>query len=267
VGGERVAAAAIAARIRLQRAARRDATRTGALAFDELGGPLVAVCGLTGGAGTSTIALALARLGAAASTAPVLVTEVDPRRAGLAVLAGRVAPYALVELAERVAHDAAPAEAFLELEPGLRLVAGSPRPFTNPEPTIISALLGEARAAHGLVIVDHGTTWTADSPILASATHTLWVVPATPHGVGRAQALFESKVLLPAGRSVEVLVATGRAGRPRVSVRALRRLARVRCERLVLVPCSDAPVHGGAAVDDAMVHAFEGLAPILRSRR
>jgi hypothetical protein len=225
------------------------------------------VCGLTGGAGTSTLAFALAHLGAAASTAPVLATEVDPTRAGLAVLAGRVAPYALVELAERVAHDAAPAETFLELEPGLRLVAASPRAHTNPEPTIISALLGEARAAHGLVIVDHGATWTADSPILASATHTLWVVPATPHGLARAQALFESGVMPPAGRSVEALVATGHEGQPRVSVRALRHLARVRCERLVLVPCSDAPVRGGAAIDDAIVHALEGLAPILRSRR
>jgi hypothetical protein len=262
-----VAAAAVAARIGLPRVARRKATRAEALAFDELGGPLAAVCGVTGGAGTSTIALALSRLAAAASTAPVLLTEVDATRAGLAVLAGRAAPHALVELAERVARDAAPAETFVELEPGLRLVAASPRLYTNTDPTIISALLGEARAAHGLVIVDHGTMWTGDSPVLASATHTLWVVPATPHGVGRAQALFESEVLLPAGRSVEALVATGHAARPRVSVRALRRLARVRCERLVLVPCSDAPVRGGAAVDDAMVHALEGLAPTLRSRR
>jgi hypothetical protein len=227
----------------------------------------VAVCGVTGGAGTSTFALALGRLAAADSTAPVLLTEADATRAGLLALAGRAAPHALVELAERVAHDTAPAETFLELEPGLRLVAATPRPNRNPEPTILSALLGEARAAHGLVIVDHGTTWTADSPILASATHTLWVVPATPQGLARAHALFDSDVLPPAGRSVEALVATGHACHRRVSVRALRRLARVRCERLVLVPCSDASARGEAAVDDAIVHALEGLAPILRSRR
>jgi hypothetical protein len=221
------------------------------------------VCGLTGGAGTSTIALALGRLAAAASAAPVLLTEADPTRAGLAVLTGRAAPHPLVELARRVAHDAAPAQTFLELEPGLRLVAASPRWCASPEPAAVSALLGEAHAAHGLVIVDHATTWTTDSPILASATHTLWVVPATPHGLARARALFDSDVLPPGGRSVEALVAIAHAGRPRVSVRALRRLAGARCERLVLVPCSDASV----AVDDAVVRVLEGLAPTLRSGR
>ena len=45
-----MAAAAIAARIRLPRAVRGEDAGAGALAFDELGGPLAAVCGLTGGA-------------------------------------------------------------------------------------------------------------------------------------------------------------------------------------------------------------------------
>ena len=61
MGGERMGAAAIAARIPLQRAARRDRAIESGLVFDELGGPLVAVCGLAGGAGVSTLALLLAR--------------------------------------------------------------------------------------------------------------------------------------------------------------------------------------------------------------
>ena len=160
-------AAAIAARIRLPRAARRDRAIASALAFDELGGPLVAVCGLAGGAGASTLALLLARQAAASSAAPVLLTEADPLRGGLAALAGHAAPHPLVELAQRVAEDAAPAETFLELEPGLRLVAAAPRRRETPDPEAVRALLGEARAAHGLVIVDCGTTWAADNPTLS----------------------------------------------------------------------------------------------------
>ncbi|HEX5926038.1 MAG TPA: hypothetical protein VFY45_19565, partial [Baekduia sp.] len=78
------------------------------LAFDELGGPLVAVCGLAGGAGTSTVTFALAQQAAATSTAPMLLTEADPLRAGLGVLAGNMSPHPLAELARRVAEDAAP---------------------------------------------------------------------------------------------------------------------------------------------------------------
>lgn len=241
--------------------------RAEALAFDELGGPVVAVCGVTGGAGTSTLALALGRLAAAASTTPVLVTEADPARAGLAVLAGRVTPHPLVELAQRVAHDAAPAETFVELDPGLRLIAATPRQHLAVEPPAVGALLVEARAAHGLVIVDHSVTWTTESPVLASATHTLWVVPATPHGLARAQALFDSDAAPPVGRSVEALVAIGHAGRPRVGVRTFRRLAHARCERLVLVPHSDALMRGSGDVDAAVVGALEGLAPTLRNGR
>src|SRR4051812_46351343 len=120
-------AAAIAARFRLPHAARRDRAIASTLAFDEPGGPLVAVCALAGGAGASTLAVLLARQAAASSEAPVLLTEADPRCGGLAALAGQAAPHSLVELAQRVAEDAAPAETFLELEPGLRLVAAAPR--------------------------------------------------------------------------------------------------------------------------------------------
>src|SRR5436305_1368767 len=65
------------------------------LAFERLGGPLVAVCGLAGGAGTTTLALALARQAARESALPV-----PPRAAGSAT--GDPAPRRrLRELAER----------------------------------------------------------------------------------------------------------------------------------------------------------------------
>ena len=94
-----MAAAAIAARLPFPRAARAGHAGERALAFDTVGGPVVAVCGLTGGAGTSTLALLLARLAASDSTAPILLAETDPMRAGLAVLTGRATPRPLVALA------------------------------------------------------------------------------------------------------------------------------------------------------------------------
>lgn len=65
-----MAAAAIAARVGVLRSTPRRSAKMAALAFDEPGGPLVAVCGLAGGAGTSTLALTLARHAAAVSTGP-----------------------------------------------------------------------------------------------------------------------------------------------------------------------------------------------------
>lgn len=257
-------AAAIAARIRLPRAAAREQARPSGLAFDELGGPVIAVCALVGGAGASTLALTLARHASAASAAPVLVTEADPLRAGLTVLTGQVTPHPFLELAQRVADDAAPAETFVELDAGLRLVAARPQICAPPDAGAVLALLDQARAAHGLVVVDCSTTWTASSPILAAATHTLWSVPASPVGVARARAILDSDVMPPAGRTTEVLVATAQSGRPAVNVRTLRRLAARRCERLVLIPHSDAALRGERVVDDSVARALAGLASTLR---
>lgn len=260
-------AAAIAGRIQLPRTKARADVDIAGLAFDGLGGPLVAVCGLVGGVGASTLAFTLAQHAAAASSAPVLVTEADPLRAGLAVLAGTMSPHPLAELARLVAEDAAPPQTFLELEPGLRLVAARPQQCAVPEPKAVGALLGEARAAHGLVVVDHATGWTAASPILAAATHILWTVPASGAGLTRAQALFDSDVMPKVGGAAEVMVAIAHIGRPSVSVRALRRLAASRCERLILVPHNDAAARGERLVDESVTRALAGLAPSLRDRR
>jgi hypothetical protein len=260
-------AAAIAARIQRPRVVRRDRAMAPALAFDELGGPLVAVCALAGGAGASTLALLLARQAAASSAAPVLLTEADPLRGGLAAITGHAAPHPLVELAQRVAEDAAPAETFLELEPGLRLVAAAPRRCETPHPEAVRALLGEARAAHGLVIVDCGTTWAADNPTLSAATHILWCVSATPGGLAQLRLVLDSDVLPPAGRCAELLVATAQGVGPRVSVRSLRRLAGERGDRLVLIPHSDAAARGERVADEALAHAVSGIVTALRRRR
>jgi cellulose biosynthesis protein BcsQ len=259
-----VGTAAIAARVGLPRAAttRRAAART--LAFDELGGPLVAVCGLAGGAGTSTLALLLCREVAAASAAPTLLTEADARRAGLAILAGCATPRPLVVLAHEMAEERTPTDTFVELAPGLRLIAAKPHapPTTGCE--ALGALLGQARDAHGLVVVDHGMSWSMDSPVLALATHIVWAIPATPLGVEAAQARLD--VAPPAGRWREVLAATAITSKPRVSVRAVRKLARRRCEQLVLVGYDEALARGRHTTSETTLGAISALAATLRRR-
>lgn len=235
------------------------------LAFDELGGPLVAVCGLAGGAATSTLALLLAREAAAASAAPILLTEADPQRAGLCVIAGRATPRPLIGLAQELAEERAPTDTFVELDPGLRLIAAEPQAIAAVDGEALGALLDQARDAHGLAFVDCGTSWRADSPVLAHATHVVWTIPATPLGLAIGQRQLD---VAPApGRAPEILAATAITAQPRVSVRALRKLARSRCRQLVLIPHDEALAHGQRTTCDATLRAVAGMAPILRSRR
>src|SRR4051795_4560031 len=89
-------------------------------------------------AGTPTLALGRAPQAAAASAAPILLTEVDARRAGLAVLARRATPRPFVALAQELADQRTPIDTFVELAPGLRLIAAHPQ----AAPTIESEVLG-----------------------------------------------------------------------------------------------------------------------------
>src|SRR5439155_15348282 len=154
----------------------------------------------------------------------------DARRAGLAVLAGRATPRPLVALARELAEERTLTDTFVELAPGLRLIASKPQAQPPIEPEVFSALLRQARDAHGLVVVDHGTTWNTDSPVLAHATHLVWAIPATPVGVAAGRQRLD--VAPPAGRWGEALAATAMTSNAGVSVRALRNIARRRCERL-----------------------------------
>jgi hypothetical protein len=260
-----MAAAALAASIPLN-ARRGQAAVACGLAFDEPGGPLIAVCGLVGGAGASTLALCLARQAAHESAAPVLLTELAASGAGLAVLAGQASALSLGGLAQQVADGQTPVRAFVEPEPGLRLLASPPLHDAETEPEHLRALLREARAAHGLVIVDCGTDWTATGAVLNEASHIVWALPATRTALARAQALLDSDILPRPGGWRELLTATTLDHRSTASVRALRHLARQRCDRLVLIPHSEALARGDVAHGSEQLNrALTGLASILRS--
>jgi len=258
-------AAALAARIRLPAATGTDDSTSHGLRFDELGGPLVAVCGLVGGSGASTLAFALARQAARESTVPVLLAEADARRAGLAVVAGKTTRLGLLDLARQVADGHAPREPFVELEDGLRLVASAPGRVTEPAPAQLDALLQDARAAHGLVVVDCGAAWTTAHSILDVATHMIWTIKATRAAVAHARQLLASDALPTPGRCSELLVAIAIDRRARSSVRELRRLADDRCERLVLAPHSDGLARGELSeASAALGRALAGIGHVLR---
>jgi hypothetical protein len=235
------------------------------MAFDELGGPLVAVCGLAGGAATSTVALLLARQLATTSAAPILLAEADPQRGGLCVITGRATPRSLIGLARELAEERTPTDTFVELAPGLRLIAAAPHAGAWAEAEALGALLTQARHAHGLVVVDCATSWTVDRTVLAHATHIVWTIPATPLGLASGRARLD--LAPPPGRCPEVLVATAILPQPRVSVRALRKLARGRCEQLVLIPHDDALARGQHTASDATRGAITAMAPTLRRPR
>lgn len=256
-------AAALTAHLPLAIAARSARARPGALAFDALGGPLVAICGLTGGAGTSTLALLLARQAAHDSNAPVLLTEHDAQRPGLAAIAGRVTPRPLIALASDLAHDRPPVDTFAELDDGLRLIAATPQHAPQVDASSVHALLHEARAAHGLVVIDCGTHWSEESPVLDRATHVIWTVAATPTALARAGTALET-IAPRAGRAREALVATRLTTGRAVSVRALRRVAAGRCERLVLISYDDEVTRDPQHVSDSAGHALTAVGSLLR---
>ena len=260
--------AALTARLPTATRARRAGPAACGLAFDEPGGPIVAVCGLVGGSGASTLAFSLARRAARESQMPVLLTEPDARCAGLAVLAGQSTPLCLSALARRVAENRAPADPFVEIEPRLRLIASAPGRGIRAQPEHLGALMREAQAAHGLVVIDCGTSWATVGPVLDAATNILWTLRASKDAVARARLLLASDALPPPGRAREVLVALAADRRASASVRALRRLAADRCERLVLAPYSDAAARGDHAnPSQHLDRTLTGVAPILRRTR
>jgi MinD-like ATPase involved in chromosome partitioning or flagellar assembly len=231
--------------------------------FNRLGGPLVAVCGLAGGAGTSTLALALARQAARHSSVPVLLTEVSPECGGLAVLAGRAAPLCLRELARQLDAGEQPTETFVELDGGPRLVAGAPHAAPTVEPEPLRRVLAAARAEHGLVVVDCGQPSRDQACVLDQASQIVWTLPASPSAIHRARVLFASGVLPPPGAAREALVANAIQPSGSARVRELRRLAEHRCDRLALVPHSRRLAQGDLAGLDDLADAVAAIAGLI----
>lgn len=236
------------------------------LRFEAAGGPVVALCGLVGGAGTSTLAYLLARQAARESSAAVLLCEGEALAGGLAVLAGCSSPLGLTDLAALIDTGEHPDGApFARIEDGLRLLATLPRQSGAARRQATGRVLSDARAAHGLVVVDCRTL---DHPeaagLLSLATHVLWVLPATDTAIAHADVLLACGALPAPRRAREALVAVATQPRVGASVRELRLRAGERIERLLLVPHVPELPRKGASGGEAVPSTLAQIATFLR---
>lgn len=262
--GEPVGAAAVAARLTPVRLTPRRRAATCDLAFDHVGGPVVAVCGLAGGVGTSTLALALSRQAGTESHAPVLLIDAATTP-GLVALAGARSPRSFGSLADALADGDQPTHTFAEFTSGLRLIATTPERRATPSSDAVRGLMEQARDAHGLVVVDCGAAWMTDATVLACASHVVWMTTATVVGLGAAREVFASSVM-PAPARAEILVARHVPNAASARVRAVRALVRQRRSRLVLLAHDE---HGALQDPPAepILRTLTAIAPSLRSDR
>ncbi|HEY1853315.1 MAG TPA: hypothetical protein VGG40_01895 [Solirubrobacterales bacterium] len=198
-------------------------------------GTLVAVCGVCGGAGASTVAYLVAR-SAARAGGPVLVCDTGGVAGGLAECAGVESAVSLPALADAVTAGEAPAEGlFAHGGDGLRVIARGPRFELPLDAAGMVRVLADARGAHALSVVDCGVpAGGCEEVVLAAATHLVWVLPATPGGARRARRLL-SLFSADAARR-EVVVARAQAAEGRAHTEELAALAVDRRAPLVLMP-------------------------------
>jgi len=198
-------------------------------------GPLLAVCGLVGGAGVTTLAYLVALAAARASSESVLVADVGGPSGGLAACAGVEVPRSLVELAEQLAAGPPLGGGLYATGPGgVRVLASGPEFSAATAHEQVSRLLIDAREAHGLTVIDCGTlAREVEQTAAATSSHAAWVLPATAHGVKAGGRVLEVAPR-PAGR--ELIVARRDARQPNGPLRELRRIAADRQAPLVLMP-------------------------------
>lgn len=217
-------------------------------------GPLLAVCGLAGGVGTTTLAFLIALTAARQWTDPVLVADTGGPSGGLAACAGVEVSRSLTELAEQLGcGKSLGAGIYATRRDGLRVLASGPD-FSSPDiDDRLQPLLAHAREAHSLTVIDCGTlARRADQAVAASATHVAWVLPATRPGVERGRRILEAAPRIP---GTELLLARGDARQARPPLRQLRRTAGERRAPLVLVPHLSGLNRGGldGCVEEAQV--------------
>jgi MinD-like ATPase involved in chromosome partitioning or flagellar assembly len=214
---------------------------TAPLVFSRVGGPLVAIVGLAGGAGASTLAHLLSAAAAAASAAtatPVLLAETGGPRASLSLLAGVSSRCSLADVARDIdAGRPSNGPLFAVGDDGLRVIAAGP--CFEPCPasdTSLRLVLDDARAAHGLTVVDCCSPDSAvDHAMLAMATHVVWLAAATTSASAQATAALDAVDLPIRGREL-LAVRQDEADLPSATPHAWSEIARRRDADVVLLP-------------------------------
>ena len=196
-------------------------------------GPLLAVCGLCGGAGTSTLALLVAVTVTREGAGAVLVGDTGGPSGGLSSYAGVAAPRSLDEAAEHIGSGLPTGQLVASTDEGLRVLATEPRVGVKCAPDGIELLLDHARERYALTVIDCGTlAREADQVALGKASHVAWVLPAS--GARRAWQVL--KAVHPYPASSELIVARHDERVPKAAIRELRQLAEQRRATLVLFP-------------------------------
>ena len=225
-------------------------------------GRLLAVCGLCGGAGTSTLAYLVALAVARSDPGSVLVGDTGGPTGGISYYAGVEAPGSLTELAEQIVSGQPTGPLLATTSEGLRVLASGPR-FTAECPREgIELLLDQARERYALCVIDCGTlARESDQVALASASHVAWVLPASACGARRALRVLDAITPTPLGH--EVIVARHDGPARAAPLKELKHLAARRGATLVLLPRVPDLATGdiAAALDAAQVslQAIQGL--------
>jgi Flp pilus assembly CpaE family ATPase len=220
---------------------------------------------LVGGAGTTTLAYLIARAAARQWDHSVLVADAGGSSGGLAALAGVESARSLPELAAALAMDV-PLHGVLyaTTRDGVRILARGPQFGTTVPLSHLRTLLGDAREAHRLTVIDCGTLASdVGKTVMDEASHVAWVVPATRHGVELGQRVLAAA---PSGRGSQLLVARRDRRQTKAPVRALRLLAGEHRLALVLVPDLPGLEDGNLprAVDAAQVSVHSILGALRR---
>jgi Flp pilus assembly CpaE family ATPase len=198
-------------------------------------GPLLAVCGLCGGAGTSTLAYLIALAVARSSPRPVLVTDTSSPGGSIASMAGVESPRSLTELAGHVAAGLPTGQLVASTRDGLRVLATEPRLAGTCDGEALGLLLDQARERYALTVIDCGTLAQQASQVaLTRASHVAWVLPATVSAISRAQSVLAATDSSRVGG--ELVLARPHAHQPRAAMGELKRLAADRQATLILVP-------------------------------
>jgi Flp pilus assembly CpaE family ATPase len=204
---------------------------------------LVAVCGIGGGAGTSTLAFLTAMYVQRFASEPILLCDTGGPGASLALLAEKASQLSLPQAATVIGADALGVPLFVSVTAKLRLIAREPQLDDPPDPDGLSRLLFDARSAHPLTIVDCGTLQRpVERAVAEQATSIVWVTQGSPAGARRAQSALRS---LPLNADREILAVCASEERDRVVEHELMSAAELRGASLVFVPALRDAFEGG----------------------
>lgn len=198
-------------------------------------GPMLAVCGLMGGAGATTLAYLVALAAAEQDDAPVLIADTGGPSGGLSTLSGIETPHSLLELAAQIAARRALETGVYAIGPaGVRVLACGPDFASSQRHDQLEQLLIDAREAHRLTVIDCGTlAREADQIALSAATHVAWILPATADGVRRGRRVLHAA---PGVAARQLVVGRRNVHQAKAPLRDLRHLASELSAPLVLVP-------------------------------